>query len=651
MRSVNDLAHWPALDHDALRDALSEADIPVLLMVLVHLTGEQKWLRAPYLPKRAGRIFAEESGGLAADLQRDVRDAAFRTLSAPSLAARPIDDDLLREMMEVCVGEPVPAEYVAMVAEEIGLRPHPPIPPPDPAKAALTVTIIGAGVSGVCAAIAFGRLGIPYVLIDKNPSVGGTWFENTYPEAGVDTPNHFYSYSFAPSDRWTRYFSKQKDILGYIEGCVERYDVRSHLRLGVNAEEARYDEESQTWTVTVANADGDREELTSNILITAVGQVNTAKLPTIRGLPEFDGPLFHTSSWDHSVDIAGKRVALVGTGASAVQLARSVAADADQLFIFQRSAQWIMPNEDYHRSVSAGKSMLLREVPFYASWYRFTLFWRYSDALHASLRVDPEWPHQERSVNETNERHREYLKRYLVAELEDRPDLLDKAMPTYPPYGKRMVMDNDWFKTLRRDNVELIPEAVSEITASGIRGDGGTNRDVDAIIMATGFHATRMLWPLEIVGRGGVSIHDAWNEDEPRSLLGITTPGFPNLFMLLGPTTALAHGGSVIFHCEAQVNYIAQCLTRMVNEEIGVIEVEEAAADAYTARTDEAHRQLVFSHPGMNNWYKNRSGRVVTVSPYRLVDYWWMTRIPDFSVFRLSKPASARAEPTLGATP
>jgi 4-hydroxyacetophenone monooxygenase len=636
MRSVNTMEDWTGLDPALLRPALEEADIPVLLMVLVHLTGDRKWLRAPYLPQRTGQIFAEESGGLPAAVQAEVRAAAFELLTAPDAHAHPVDDELLSEMMSVCVGEPVEPDYVPLVAEDIALRERPPLPALEPGRPLPRVAIIGAGVSGICAAIALEQLGIPYTVFEKNPSLGGTWFENTYPEAGVDTPNHFYSYSFAPSDRWTRYFSKQGDVLAYLREAAERYGVTAHIRLGLDVSEARYDEDGQRWRLTATDADGAEEEIESEALITAVGQVNTAKMPAIDGIDSFRGPLFHSSDWDHSVDLTGKRVALVGTGASAVQLARSVAAVADRLYIYQRSAQWLMPNDDYQREVSPGKALLLREVPFYASWYRFTLFWRYSDALHASLWVDPEWDRPD-SVNETNDRHRQYLRRYLVAQLEGREDLLENAMPSYPPYGKRMVMDNDWFATLRRDNVELIPEGAGAITEDTIVGSGGTEREVDAIVMATGFHATRMIWPLEVIGRCGVSIHDAWQEDDPRTLLGITTPGYPNFFMLLGPTTALAHGGSVIFHVESQVRYIAQCLIEMVNRDIGAIEPREDVADAYTERADEAHRKLVFSHPGMDNWYKNRAGRVVTVSPWRLVEYWWMTREPDLADFELEQ--------------
>jgi 4-hydroxyacetophenone monooxygenase len=358
--------------------------------------------------------------------------------------------------------------------------------------------------------------------------------------------------------------------------------------------------------------------------------------------------VLHTARWPADLDLRGKRVVLVGTGASAVQAARTIARDAEQLTILQRSPQWIMPNPDYHRRVSPQKEYLLANVPFYAAWYRFGLFWRYADGVHASLHVDPEWPHQDRSVNAVNDRHRGFLTRYMESKLEGRPDLLAKTLPGYPPYGKRMVVDNEWFATLRRDNVELVTSALAEVNETGIRTADGVDRGADVIVMATGFHATRMLWPLDLIGSGGVSIHDAWRQDEPRTYLGMTTPGFPNLFMLLGPTTALAHGGSVIFQTEAQVRYISGILAMMVNDGIGSVECTGRACDDYTQRADAAHAGLVFSHPGMDNWYKNRAGRVVTVSPWRLVDYWTMTREPDYADYNLEPVRDGLVSPASG---
>jgi 4-hydroxyacetophenone monooxygenase len=628
---VNSDSPMVALDPSRLREALVEADVPVLLMVLMHLTGDRKWIETPFRPQREGRLFADESGGLQDAVQTEVREAAYRALTGGPLETKTVSPGLIQAMLSVFVGEEVPAEYVPLAMEELGVSERAAILPTEHRR--IRATVIGAGVAGLAMAISLAELGVDFVVLEKNSSVGGTWFENRYPEAGVDTPNHFYSYSFAPNLEWTRYFSKAEEIHAYLKACAARYGVLGRVQLDATASVAHYDETAQTWTVEFVDADGNRRSIVSEILITAVGQVNRPKIPQIDGLDRFRGPAFHTARWPHGLNLADKRVAIVGTGASAVQIARTVAQASAGLTIYQRSPQWIMPNPDYHRTVSRNKTWLLQNVPFYSQWYRFGLFWRYADGVHAALRVDPSWPHQERSVNATNDRHRGFLTRHMDGQLRDRPDLLEKALPDYPPYGKRMVVDNDWFKTLKRENVELVTSAVTEITVQGVIAGDGIERPADVLVFATGFDATRMIWPLEITGRDGVSIHDHWKEDEPRTNLGITTDRFPNLFMLFGPTTSLAHGGSAIFQIEAQVRYIAQCLSMMARMRVGSLEARGDAVAAYTNRADDAHRHLVFSHKGMNNWYKNRSGRVVTVSPWRLVDYWHMTRTPDFDDF------------------
>ncbi|WP_354697705.1 4-hydroxyacetophenone monooxygenase [Paraconexibacter sp. AEG42_29] len=636
------------MDRTRLQHALAEADLPVLLMVLVHLTGETRWIEPPFRPRRDTRIFADETGGLPDDVQAEVRAAALEVLGAvnPGEPGAALDDELLARMMSACVGEDVPPEYVPLLLEEMGLRPAPPTPqvtlPPD---GDFRVLVIGAGVSGICAAVRLSEAGIPFMVIEKNGEVGGTWLENTYPEAGVDTPNHFYSFSFTPHRDWEHYYSKQPEILRYLQETADRYAVRDHVRFDTTVTQAHYDEAAQLWRTTVVLPDGTEQTLTSQAVITGVGALNQPKLPDVEGLADFEGPLFHTARWPADLDLAGRRVALIGTGASSVQAARTTADVAGHLTIFQRSPQWITPNPLYRARVGDGKRTLLAEVPFYAAWYRFTLFWRYADSLHPHIVVDDAWPHPERAVSARNDKHRQFLAAHIERELEGRPDLLAKAMPTYPPYGKRMLLDNDWFKTLRRDDVTLVDEAVTRVTPDGVVTADGAEHPADVIVLATGFHATRMLWPIDVRGRGGVAVRDAWNDDDARAHLGITVPDYPNLFLLLGPNTGLGHGGSAIFHIEAQVNYVVQCLAFMAERGVGAIEPRREPFDAYNARVDAAHERMVFAHPGMRNWYKNRAGRVVALSPWRLVDYWAMTRTPDFGDFTL-EPARAPAPST-----
>ena len=628
-----------------IEDALGDADIPVLLMVLAHLTGERAWLQEPYAPERDMSFFANESGGLPEDIQRRVKEAAADAILAyhdGRLGPAPEPSDALyAEMMNVCVGQDVPGEYLEMMLEEMGLRERDPDwrEEPDPSRLAdFNVLIVGAGMSGICAAAKLEEAGIDYTVVEKNERLGGTWYENTYPEVGCDVPNHFYSYSFRPNHNWTGYFSKGEEIEGYLETCAAEFGITERIRFNTEVVRAAYDDARAEWSVELRLPDGSTAHESANVLVSAVGQLNRPKLPDIDGLDSFKGPAFHTAQWDHDVDLRGKRVAVIGTGASAIQLARTTADVAERLLIFQRSPQWAIPSRDYHRSVSAAKRWLLNHVPFYARWYRFTLAWRFGDHLHPTIQRDPEWEHPERAVNQRNDRHRKFLTDYIVTELDGRDDLLAKVLPAYPPYGKRILVDNDWFKTVARDDVELITSAVARVTESGVVSESGETYEADVIILATGFEVTRLLWPMELRGRDGQTIRELWGDDDSRAHLGLTVPGFPNLFCLYGPNTNLGHGGSIIFIAECQVRYLLACLMRMLEDDIAALECTQEAYHDYNERLDTEHAGMIWTHSGMDTWYRNKHGRVVSVMPWRLVDYWKMTREPNFDDYHLIGP-------------
>lgn len=622
-------------DAAAIRQAIAGADIRVLLMVLFHLSGDRRWLNEPFRPQRDIRLFADESAGLPQELQEQVRAAVFTALEQgigePRIGAP--DEALLVEMMSAFNGEPVPKEYAPLVLEEMGFKPRD-VAAPANAPQSFHVLIVGAGMSGLCAAIKLEQLGIAYTVIEKNPDVGGTWYENTYPDCRVDTPNHFYSFSFAPNHDWSRYFSPRDELHAYLRDCAEHFGVRRRIRFDTTVQALDWDEAERIWRVAVRDSNGTTTPC-ANAVISAVGQLNRPQLPNIEGLDEFAGPLFHSARWPDGIDLAGKRVAVIGTGASAMQLVPRVAEQAAQLTIFQRSPQWARPSPDYHREVGEGTRWLLHHLPFYAAWYRFGLFWRFGDGLHRSLQKDPDWPHPERSLNRTNDRHRQEITRYIEEELGHDAGLIAKAMPDYPPFGKRILVDNGWFRTLRRDNVHLETDAIARVTPTGIAMADGTAHDFDAIILATGFKASGMLGDIEVKGRDGHTLREQWGEDDPRAYLGIAAPGFPNLFFLYGPNTNLGHGGSIIFHAECQVRYVMACLAELLANNAASMECRQDAHDAYNARVDAAHEQMIWTHPGMQTYYRNTAGRVVTNSPWRLVDYWWMTRAPDLADYHL----------------
>jgi 4-hydroxyacetophenone monooxygenase len=278
---------------------------------------------------------------------------------------------------------------------------------------------------------------------------------------------------------------------------------------------------------------------------------------------------------------------------------------------------------------------VLRHVPYYARWYRFLLFWPGSDGLLPSLKVDPTWPHPERSVNALNEEQRIAFTQYFESQVGGDQELLAKVVPKYPPFGKRMLQDNgSWLGTLKQPHVDLITDPIRHIAPDAIVCENGARHPVDAIVFATGFHANRFLWPMDIVGRDGTSLRERWGED-PSAYLGISVPGFPNFFCLYGPGTNLAHAGSIIFHSECQVRYVMGCLKALVERGAATLDCKPTVHDAYMARKDAALAGLVWSHPGMTSWYKNDAGKVTATSPWRLVDYWRWTRAPDLDDYEI----------------
>ncbi len=622
-------------------DALRQASVPTLLMCLAQITRDPRWLQEPFLPKRDISIFAEPTGGLSEQAQQTVRDSLATVLDElasgqRSLPPLPTEAELV-EMMSVCLGERVPSEYAPMAMEEMGFRDRTLAwrkPPPAARLATFRVLVIGAGFTGLCAAYRLKQMGFAFEVVEKNPELGGTWFENHYPEAGVDTPNHFYSYSFAPNTGWSSNYSKRDEMLDYQRKVAADLDLRRHIDFGVEVLKMDWHEDRRRWEVTTREADGSTRSRWADAVITAMGFLNRPKLDSISGIDTFTGPSFHSARWRDDVPLEGKRIGVIGTGASAMQFLRSVAAQAAQVTIFQRSPQWARPPQDYHGTVSTESKWLLQNIPYYYAWYRFGLMWRFGDGLLPTVRRDPNWPTPQRSMNHRNDRQRQQLTEHLLKELEGRPDLIDKCLPDYPPYGKRILIDNGWYQALKRPNVELVTEAVDHVEGSEIVDATGRRHEVDVILLATGFEPGKLLWPIEIRGRKGLLLSDVWADDQPRAHLGITMPGFPNLFVTTGPNTGLAHGGSAIFVSEVQVRYITAMLREMFERSLSDVEVLAPVHDAYNERVDAEHAELVWTHPGMRNWYRNAQGRVFAVMPWRLVDYWQMTHEPDLSEFK-----------------
>ncbi|MGE3772801.1 MAG: flavin-containing monooxygenase, partial [Gammaproteobacteria bacterium] len=446
---------------DSLRqrfaDAVAVANVPTLLMVLAQLSGEQRWLEAPYRPGRSIGLGDNDTGGLPDAVQQEIRDAALEAILAWRAGRAPAlpnpSPAKLVEMLSVAMGEEVPDEYGRFTAELFGYRP--PAPGRIDVPAGFHVLVIGAGVSGICAGVNLKAAGVPFTILEKHDEVGGVWLENHYPGAGVDTPNHLYSFSFAPYD-WSKYFALRDDLHGYLKHVAERFDLLPAIRLGTRVEAADWDAAAQRWQVRVVRPDGSRETLSANVVISAAGIFNPPVWPKIEGLDTFAGPCFHTAEWRDDVELDDRRVAIIGNGASCMQIGPEIQHRVKTLTIFQRSPHWAAPFPQFRKAVPDALRFLFREVPLYAAWYRVRLGWTFNDRVHATLQKDPDWPHKERALNATNDAHRAYYTRYLREELGDRQDLIDKVLPTYPPFGKRMLMDNGWYRMLRNERVSLV---------------------------------------------------------------------------------------------------------------------------------------------------------------------------------------------------
>jgi 4-hydroxyacetophenone monooxygenase len=622
---------------DQLSAAVAVANIPTLLMVLVQLTGDLGWLDEPYRLSRTKGMSDNDTGGLPDDLQAGIRAAALDAIrewrAGKPMAIPEPPNDLIVRMLGASMGESIPMEYGPMLAEELRVgqprRTVPLTPPPDGFRA----LIIGAGLSGLCAAIGLGELGIPFTILERNADLGGTWLENRYPGAAVDTPSHLYQFSFEPYD-WSRYFASQAEVLGYLRHIAANYGLLPHIRFETTVVRAGYDEAAQAWNLQVQDAAGQAETLTADIVISAVGAFNPPKIPPIPGLDRFEGPCFHSARWPEGLDLAGQRIAVVGNGATAMQIVPAVADEAASITIFQRSPQWAQPFPKFLQPVPDAIRSLSAEVPLYYAWQRLRLAWIFHDKLHGSLQKDPAWAHPDRSINAANDEHRRYFTDYIQAELGDRDDLLPKALPTYPPFGKRMLMDNGWFRTLTRDHVHLVTESISEVTAHHVITSSGAKHEVDIIVLATGFDVVRFLSSFEVVGRSGRTLRETWNDDDGRAFLGLAVPDFPNFFCLYGPNTQPGHGGSLIYTVERQVNYLVSLLTQMFEHDLGVAECRADVYEEYNRRVDEAHARMIWTHPGMDTYYRNDRGRVVMNMPFRNLDFWRMTArasLDDFS--------------------
>jgi 4-hydroxyacetophenone monooxygenase len=632
-------------DDATLDDALAAAHLPALMVSLAQLTGDASWLKPEWKPTYTA--FPRGDIGLSEEVQQQMREAA-RAPIADFLAGeitpvRTVPEATLRRMMDFIAGQDIPQQYVDFLIDELTLDGHSTKDPkwdtPELKAAArrMHVLVIGAGMSGIATGVRMAQAGVDFEIVEKNPDVGGTWLENIYPGCRVDSSNHMYSYSFEPNHQWPQHFSPQPVLLEYFRGVAERYGLRQKICFETEVVEAVFDEPRALWKVRLRHKDGSEEIVEATAVVSAVGQLNRPRLPEIKGRDSFAGPSFHSAQWRKDVDLAGKRVAVIGTGASAFQLVPEIAPKVASLTIFQRTPPWIFPTPHYHEDVPEGMKWLLETIPFYDKWYRFYLFWMATDGLLAAVRADPTWNGPPNAVSAENAMAADMIVEALREQVGEKTELLDKVIPRYPLGGKRALLDNGaWINALKGENVQVVTDPIAEITPAGVATKDGSAHEADVIIYATGFTASRFLSPMKIFGRGGTELHDKWAGD-PRAYLGMTTPGFPNFFMIYGPNTNIVVNGSIIFFSECSVRYIIGCLKLLAETGAKAIECRREVHDAFNEKVDAGNKLMAWGAPQVTSWYKNEAGRVTQNWPFALVDYWSATLEPNPGDFVLER--------------
>ncbi|MGC0363023.1 cation diffusion facilitator CzcD-associated flavoprotein CzcO [Rhodococcus sp. 27YEA15] len=475
--------------------------------------------------------------------------------------------------------------------------------------------IIGSGFAGLGAAIKLAQAGVSdYVVLERGNDVGGTWRDNSYPGAACDVPSHLYSYSFALNPEWTRSFSTQPEIYKYIQSVANRHKVLSKHVFGCDVLSARWDDETSKWHVST-----NKGEFIAKIVVSAVGALCEPSLPDIKGIDGFEGEIFHSSRWNHDADLTGKRVAVIGTGASAIQIVPAIGKKVAHLDVYQRTAPWILPRAD--REYTKIEHLAFKYVPGFQKLCRTGIYWMRETQVVGLAKA----PIFMKPLQFAAERH-------LKAQIKDK-DLRKKVTPDFQIGCKRMLISNNYFPTLAQDNVDLVTEGIEEVTANGIVSKNGTTREIDAIVVATGFHVTDSPTFAGIFGKDGRSLAEVFDDGGMQGYKGAAVANFPNMFFLVGPNTGLGHS-SMVFMIESQINYLVDAIATIDKYDIGTIEVRKDKQDKYNADLQAAMSSSVWSNGGCASWYMDKHGNNTTLWPGFTFQFRQATKHFDLAAYR-----------------
>jgi 4-hydroxyacetophenone monooxygenase len=600
----------PPVDRDFMRRAVELADLNAVRVALYQHTKDPE---VAALPKAL--LMTAEDRALLVD-----KAVAWLADNASTEAASEPPEDELRTLMNLATKEEMDDLDFAARRELPAFKDFPffltgpkPEVPDD-----FLIAIVGSGFSGLAMAVQCEQLGLPYVILERRTEPGGTWTINRYPDVRVDTISITYEFSFEKEHRWSEYFGRGSEVRSYLDKVSKKYGPYAKTRFGCDVRTATFDPDRDRWTLEIDTLDGP-DTVEANVVVNGVGVFANPKFPDIDGKDSFEGQIIHPSRWPEDIDLTGKRVGVIGNGSTGVQLVAPIAREAEQVYVFQRTPQWISPRDKYGAPVEPEVLWLIDHFPAYWNWWRYmaiaALF-----GTHGFITPDEEWVANGGQFNQMNDQLRSDLTAYIHAQTAEKPELAEKLIPDYAPFSRRPVVDNGWYKALTRDNVELVTDPIDRLVPNGIETEDGKLREIDVLVTATGFEVARFLWPANWYGVDGTDIHDFWAKDGARAYLSMMVPGYPNMFMLYGPNSQPLSGGTGLpIWYVVWSSYAATCILRMLETGSSRIDVTQEAYERYNKALDaEASSLLLLQEQGApeKNYYVNEHGRLQVNAPW-----------------------------------
>ena len=623
-----------------LHSIVNQASPALLLASIVSITGETSRISefAPYITNSV--IDFNPISEMPEDVHSRLVDWAFDVIAdLDAYADRDpltIDDDSFVALASRLIGLPVERDQVAFVREQGGFDTFAPtVPRTKPVPAGFKVLIIGAGMAGIATAVAAHKAGFDFEVLEKNPGVGGVWWQNRYPGVGVDTHSRYYSLSFEINRAWTNSHPQGDEFREYLGDVAEKHGVLAGFTFNAEVKQLVWDDEAGLWHATYVK-DGTEHRTSAAAVVTAAGYLTRPMLPNVPGIDSFEGASFHSAEWDDDYDFTDKTVAVIGTGCTSVQIVDSLAPQINSLKLFQRQPHWVFPQAG-DSTVPEPERWLLMNVPTYAEWARVMQYIMTGDINYANVRYDAAWAAEhELSISEANDRGLQVALSYLETTFADRPDLLEKMKPNFAFMAKRPIRDpGTYYETLKKDTTEVVASGLVEVRPEGpVDGDGNLH-EVDAIVYATGF-SLEYLSHWTIIGREGKKLSDVFG-DTPMAYLGCQVPGFPNLFITSGPNANPSHGGAHNFCVEAVVHYVIESLQTLIEKDARSIEPTQDAQEAWAREVRERLADSVWvRETRATTYYRNAKGDVLLANPLPMEEYWDRLRQPKLEDMRLA---------------